>query len=104
MSNERIARLEEQMWVAINRQNKTDLSLAEFAKDISGLITVTTGQKDTIDLLSKCVFGCVAIVLIAVGGSLVSLVIKSPGEKPGIGSTLFDITPNAAAASAVGGH
>jgi len=63
------------MRVAIHRQSDTDSTLGKVARDIGDLTTLTARQADTIALLSKCVFGTIALVLLAVGGAVLSLVV-----------------------------
>lgn len=96
--NERVARLEEQMKTIFHKQDATDSTLSRVAKEIGDLTTLTARQADTIALLAKCVFGAVALVILAVGGAMVNLVVHDrSGQVASQPAAMFE----AAGASAV---
>lgn len=75
---DRLTRLEEQMRNSFYRHRGTEEIVAQVASEVKDLSAISIRHSETMGVLVKCVYGTVAVVLLSVGGAVLSLVLRTP--------------------------
>lgn len=66
------------MKTSFHRHHGTEEIVAQVAGEVRDLSAISIRHSETMGVLVKCVYGTVAVVLLSVGGAVLSLVLKSP--------------------------